>query len=252
MSLWILLFYKLHLICKKELIKIYFFIFSKNPTKNWEIFNKFNLNFSVKGISYHLSSLKTELIWKIYEPYPHNSLDILNKAIGRIIDFIIPYLHYIILIFCLSYDLYYSYFLHITTKFLLIFFIYLLWVNFSNFIFYKIASINKVLVEQYYNTPDTIYINLSEGDHKALLKYKKTLYYPQELLTGEEDMLLNPLIKGYRYIFLKGEVLGDGECDTFYNDFLHFGFNASDLIEKDGQYFIDESKFYTMYFITQE
>lgn len=252
-ALWVLLFIKLHNKCKKEVIKLYLYIFSKNPLKFWEKITYFKLNFSVMGISYHFSDLKFKIISKIYQKYSYKILNKINTNLSKYIYFGIPKLHYILLIFCLSYDLYNSYFLlNLTTNFLPVYVIYLLWVNASNFIENQNPSINKILVELYYNTPDILYINLSEDEEYVLNHYSTTFNCPKELISFEDVMLLNPLIKLRRYIFLKGSKLGEKECDIYYNEFLHLGFNASDLIKKDDKYFVEEEKFYTMIFVTQE
>ena len=103
---------------------------------------------------------------------------------------------------------------------------------------------NKIIVEQYYRAPDVIYINLSETEETIINDYKKTLHYPKELLSSEDYVFLNPLIKVRRFILIKGSSLGENENDVYYNEFLQEAFNTIDLIKKDDKYFVDEEKFY--------
>ena len=84
--LWLLIFYKLQKKCKKELITLYLYQFSKNPQQFWDMVDNFLDNYALTGISYKISNFLHNITYKFYIRYPK---EYLHKPISKIVGF--PY-----------------------------------------------------------------------------------------------------------------------------------------------------------------
>lgn len=139
--------------------------------------------------------------------FPNNKyLKIIYETFRHIISNLIHHLlkiHYgILLLFVIMiYDLYYNDFVIIVLfKFLPFYFIYMLWVNFFNFLYTKGAldlnTLSVIVYDLYYNKQTVKYFNISDEEKKMLH------IYVQSGLTGTDEIFGTDISSyGFRLLF---------------------------------------------------
>lgn len=234
---WIFLFIKIYKICCNEWIKIHFYVYFKYMEKYQEFLDIITAKFTINIVSGQLyMKYILPIILYFYKKYPYNFINNMGKNIARFTQNMFLYLHYIVLFFTLFYDiLYNNSVLLITTKYLPIFMLFTLWKKLSNFFEDQNPSFNKVLVEQYYGTPNIIYVNVTEDYIKILNNYVKTL--KTKIFNIDDYTFTAPIITLHRFVLID---------EQYYNEHINLGFNKSDLIIKEGKYFVKHANLYAI------